>query len=659
MRLPKRTHWHRRLILVAWLASAGTVLGRAAVLQVKNTSEWRALSAEQHQMSRPVPSVRGSIVDRDGVLLAQSREVVEVGLAPGELRRDQDGFAAEAASALQSVLGLSASEARRRTDSDAAWVVVPGRYPTTVRAGLEDIRGVYLGREYQRFRPHRDLVAGVLGTILGGRGAGGVEESYDQVLTGLAGEEMTLRDAHGVELPGRAVPVKPPVPGGNVSLTIDVDLQEIAREELQEAIETTGARGGDILVTDPATGDILAVVSIRDGDAAGVAAINTANEPGSTLKPFTVAAILSNGVGTLDDLVDIGNGSWTVAGRTLNDVHPKASTLTLADALRVSSNVGVAKMATSRLSHRQQYEMLRDFGFGMPTGLPIPGETSGVLRKPDDWSGQSAVSLAVGYEISVSPLQLAMAYGALANGGRLMAPRLVREVRGVDGSLIERPEPRLIRQVIDGEVARDVSRVLVEVTESGTGTRARLTSFAVAGKSGTSRAYRADGGYAAGEYFATFVGFFPAEDPQLLAYVKLNGPEGVYYGGATAAPVIRATMEAVLAAQQPPVDRRVLAHAARRPAPRNPVIRFAGAEARGPGAGPAAWASGEGTEVVVPDVRGLSARTAVRRLHTAGLRVVWDAPGPVLGTWPAAGTLLMQGDTVAVDVGRIERGQSR
>ncbi|MDE0650296.1 MAG: penicillin-binding transpeptidase domain-containing protein, partial [Gammaproteobacteria bacterium] len=191
----------------------------------------------------------------------------------------------------------------------------------------------------------------------------------------------------------------------------------------------------------------------------------TATHPGPTLEPFTVAAILSSDVGTLEDLVDIGNGTWHVAGRTLNDVHPKGGTMTLADALRVSSNVGVAKVA-DRLSDRQQYEMLRDFGFGMPTGLPIPGETSGVLRKPEDWSLQSPVSLAIGYEISVSPLQLAMAYGALANGGRLMAPRLIREVRAADGTLIERPDPRLIRRVVENGVARDISRVLVDVTES-------------------------------------------------------------------------------------------------------------------------------------------------------------------------------------------------
>lgn len=656
MRLAERPRWPRRLLLLVWLASAGTVVGRAAVLQVKHSSEWRELSASQHEMSRPVPSIRGSIRDRNGVLLAQSREVVEVALAPGELRRDSDSFAAEAVAALQSVLGLSAAEARRRTDSDDSWVVLPGRFPTTVRAGLEDIRGVHLGREYERFRPHGDLVAGALGTVLEGKGAGGIEEYYEGLLSGRPGEEITVRDARGVELPGRAALVKPPVPGGDVSMTIDVVLQEIAREALQGAVEKTQAKAGDLLITRPGTGEILAVVSIRDGDAAGLAAINTASEPGSTLKPFTVAAILSNEVGTLADSVHIGNGRWYVAGRTLNDVHPKASTLTLADALRVSSNVGVARMA-SRLSSRQQYEMLRDFGFGMPTGLRIPGETSGTLRKPDDWSRQSPVSLAIGYEISVSPLQLSMAYGALANGGLLMAPSLIREVRAADGSLVERSEPRVIRRVIDGQVAHDISRVLVDVTESGTGTRARLTSFAVAGKSGTSRAYRTGDGYAEGEYFATFVSFFPAEDPQLLVYVKLESPEGVYYGGAAAAPVTRATMEAILAAQQPPVDRRVLARAARRPAQKNPVVRFASLEA--PGAEPAVWETGEGTEVVVPEVQGLSARAAVRRLHTAGLRVVWHEPGPVLGTWPAAGTVLTQGDTVAIDVGRTEREQSR
>ena len=651
MKLPKRPRWPRRMLLLIWLASAGTVVGRAAVLQVKHRSVWRELSASQHQMSRPVPSIRGSIRDRHGALLAQSREVVEVALAPAELKRDENGFAAEAASRLQSVLGLSAAEARRRTGSDAPWVVIPGRFPTTVRAELEDIRGVYLGREYERFRPHGDLVAGALGTILEGEGAGGIEEYYDAVLSGRPGEELTVRDARGVELPGRAVVVKPPVSGGEVSLTIDAGLQEIAREALEAAVEEKEAKAGDLLVTDPRTGEILAVVSIREGDAAGLAAINTSSEPGSTLKPFTVAAILDHDVSTLEDSVFIGNGSWHVAGRTLNDVYPKASTLSLADALRVSSNVGIAKMARA-LSIQQQYEMLRDFGFGMPTGLPIPGETAGTLRRPDDWSSQSPASLAIGYEISVSPLQLAMAYGALANGGQLMAPRLIREVRAADGTLIERSEPRRVRQVISSEVARAISRVLVEVTESGTGRRARLTSFSVAGKSGTSRAYTPGGGYAEGEYFATFVGFFPAEDPQLLVYVKLESPKGVYYGGAAAAPVTRATMEAILAAQQPPVDRSVLARAARRPAQESPAVRFASLEAANSAPEPVAWERGEGDEVVVPEVSGLSARAAVRRLHTAGLRVVWEAPGPVLGTWPAAGTLLAQGDTVAIDVGR-------
>ena len=267
------------------------------MLQVEN-AEWRLRSAEQHQMSRPVPSIRGSILDRDGVLLAQSREVVEVGLAPRELRRDENGFAAEASAALQSVLGLSPAEARRRTSSDDAWVVIPGRYPTTVRAGLEDIRGVYLGRGYERYRPHGDLVAGVLGGTLDGTGAGGVEESYDQILTGRPGEEMTLRDAQRRRAP-RTRGAGPAARAGR---------KRVAHHRRGSAgnrprgtpgsHRNDGVRGRGYPVDrsgyrrDPRRRS-------RSGRATRpvLAAINTANEPGSTLKPFTIAAILSNGVG--------------------------------------------------------------------------------------------------------------------------------------------------------------------------------------------------------------------------------------------------------------------------------------------------------------------------------------------------------------------------
>ena len=418
------------------------------------------------------------------------------------------------------------------------------------------------------------------------------------------------------------------------------------------------------------------MVSIRDGKASGLGVVNTPYEPGSTLKPFTVAGMLERGLASLTDLVDTGNGTWVVNKRTLHDVHG-GGVMTLADALRESSNVGIAK-AAQVLTPGQQYENLRDYGFGVPTGIEIPGEVGGLLRRPDRWSAQSPASLAIGYEISVTPLQMAMAYGALANGGLLMQPRLVSEVRDADGRVLERFEPQVVRRVTSDRVARAVSRVLVDVVEDGTGTAAGLGAFKVAGKTGTTRAYTADKGYAGG-HFPSFVGFFPAEDPQLVVFVKLENPKGAYYGGAVAAPVTRATMEAALAARATPLDRGQLLKTveSRVVMPQASPVRFAsqpidppapptfaaeavaaelgaeGAPAEGD-AGGMTLSSGAAAAggVPVPDVAGLPARIAVRRLHGLGLRVKQDGPGPILGTFPSAGTRLLPGDTVLLKVRR-------
>jgi len=264
-------------------------------------------------------------------------------------------------------------------------------------------------------------------------------------------------------------------------------------------------------------------------------------------------------------------------------------------------------------------------------------------------------------------MQMAMAYGALANGGILMEPQLIRELRDEQGRTIERYEPKPVRRVIGEDVARDLNLTLVEAVEAGTGTRARLASFAVAGKSGTSRAYGA-AGYDMGAYYASFVGFFPAEDPQLVVFVKLDRPQGAYYGGATAAPVTRATMEAILAARKSPLDREALASIAQaQRAILNgnvgtdavsglPVTRVSSAPPAmampflGPDAVEVAEAS-TGIEipvgmVLVPDVRGFSPRTAARRLHRLGLEVVWESAGSVTGTVPAAGTVIALGEAV-------------
>ena len=637
--------WRRRLVLAVWLCAAGALGWRAARVQVVEAPEWRRLAAEQHRSNERVEALRGAILDRDGTPLAVSRERFRVGVAGREVA-DREAVAR----LLHDELSLSTRDARRAVAAERSWFVVPGAHSPTVRERLGTVRGVYLEPSMERYYPHGSLARGLLGGVGEGRALGGIEQAFDSVLRGRDGSQVVARDPMGNPIPGETFLVEPPLTGGQVVLTIDADLQEIATQALDEAIAETGARGGDVLVTDPETGEILAMVSMRGGAPAALAAVHTPYEPGSTLKPFTVAGLLREGLASLNDTVDAEEGVWRVEGRTLRDVHAEGR-ITIADALRLSSNVGIAKAAQA-LSQRQQYEILRDFGFGAPTGVPVPGESAGRLRRPVSWSRQSAASLAIGYEIAVTPIQMAMAYGALANGGLLMEPRLVREVRDSEGRT-RRFEPRPVRRVVSPEVARAVSRVLVDVVEDGTGTSARLGPFRVAGKSGTTRAIAADGGYEAGAYLSSFVGFFPAEDPQLLVVVKLDRPEGDYYGGQVAAPVTRATLEAALAARATPIDRGALLRVthAQPMEPSHNVARFASQpldprpaglpveEHRVPRAS-------DGAVLAVPDVEGLPVRLAVRRLHAAGLRVSATGVGEIAGTAPRAGTLVAAGDTV-------------
>jgi cell division protein FtsI (penicillin-binding protein 3) len=632
----------RRVLLGVWILTGGLLLARAAELQVASAHEWRAEADRQHRMQSQVDAPRGTIQDRSGVALALTHETFRVAVAPGEVR-DAD----EAARLLVEALEIPTQNALRAVRSERKWVSLPGHYPPSVRRGLTGVRGVYVTRELRRFYPRDELVRGILGGVVDGRGAGGVEQAFDAHLVGTPGIEVMARNPEGRPIPGEAWVVDAPRSGGSMTLTLDVDLQEIGYEALSSAIEATDARGGDLLVTDPRTGEILALVSLRDGRPNHLAALNTPFEPGSTLKPFTTAALLRLDRATLADTLDTSGGRGEFHGRILRDVHILERP-TLAEALQGSSNVAIARAAEA-LAPDEHYEALRDFGFGVATGVDLPGEAAGTLRRPRDWSRQSSASLAIGYEIAVTPLQLAMAYGALANGGVLMEPRIVRELRDEQGRVLRTFEPRAVRRVIPEEVALEINRALVGAVDGGTGSQARLASFSVAGKSGTSRAYLASGGYETGAYYASFAGFFPAEDPQLVVFVRLDRPQGAYFGGATAAPVTRATMEAVLAARKPPLDRRALASIARAQRPQGPApaVLFASLEPDLPA--PAATASlgplGE-AELILPDLRGLSPRVAARRLHAMGLTVAWEGAGEIRSSWPAPGQVVVPGDTI-------------
>ena len=647
-----RLRARRRLLVVCIGLSALLVLGKAVYLQAFEAEHWRAVAADQHQARVPLPARRGAILDRDGVPLALTRETFGLSIAPNELR-DRDRAVRE----LVAALGLTRAEARRATDPRRRWIVLPGRFSAEQRRALGDARGLHWERRLERFYPQGRVGREVLGGVSGdGRALGGIEQAMDPVLRGRDGWSILRRDARGKQEASVALPAVQATDGDNVYLTIDFDLQEIADAALAEAIDSTGAQGGELLLLDPRTGEILAAVSKRSGGVRGVGAFIEPYEAGSTLKPFFVSTLLATGAARMGERVHGEEGRWTDEhGRVHRDVHGYGW-LTLRDALRVSSNIGMVKFAP-RLTPAQQFGYLRDFGFGTPTGVDYPAESSGRLPRPDRWSRLTASSLATGYEVSVTPLQLGLAYGALANGGALMEPRLVREVRTPGGRTLERRDPREVRRVIPRAVATEVRDVLVSVVEDGTATRASLATFEVAGKTGTARRTGVDGRYEAGAYNATFVGFFPARDPQLTILVKLDRPRGAYYGGLTAAPVTRETLQAILAARSPGLDRRSLlatrlpaplphpAAARRReeppPAGAEGVYVFVSTDELGKAADEAS-----GAQVPVPDLHGLPLRDAARRLHALGLHVRVRGSGYVAETRPAAGEPVARGDTL-------------
>ena len=630
------------------------ILARAAQLQLVQGDRWAEQAQRQRTERTVLPARRGGLYDRHGIPLAVSQEFYHVGIAPNELTDRR-----VAGRLIARHLGVPWAALSRDIRAGKRWIYYHGPFSASQVQPLRRMAGVHLSRNFQRFYPSRSLARPIIGGLSGDRpgGAAGLELSLDSVLTGEPGEAVLLKDRAGrrYESPSRLV--RDPVPGHDVTLTLDAELQEIAERGLDEALRAMRAEGGDVVFLDPTNGELLALASKQAGRS-GFASTRASTftdpfEPGSTAKLFTAAALLMHGRVTSSDAVFAEGGRWAMpvnsSGRTrpITDVHRTSGNLTLAGAIQVSSNIGMAKFSL-RLSPEEQYEMLRDFGFGTPTGAEFPSESRGRLARPDRWQPMyTRASMAMGYEFGVTPVQLAAAYGAIANDGLLLTPTLVREIRNSAGEVIYRHQPEPVRQVVTPEIAAQLREYLKSAaSEGGTGEDAQLANYTLLGKTGT--AVRFEGGrYVEGEYTASFAALFPADNPQLVVIVKIDNPQGKYYGGLTAAPVTRTMLQQALASRRVAIDRSRLADSAslqrRAPeavmtAPRRRII--VGWPYSGPDSVPAARP--------VPPVDGRSAREAVLTLHRQGLRVALRGVGRVMRTAPRAGEIVKPGTTVTV-----------
>ena len=635
-----------------FLVAVVAIVGRAAQLQIVQGDEWRR-EAERKRTERVVlPARRGALYDRNGVPLAITQEFYHVGVAPNELEDRGAGFRV-----LVRNLGVSAAALDRDFRSRKPWIYLHGPFNATQVQALRRVKGVHLTGDFQRFYPSRDLARPIIGGLAADRpfGGAGLELSLDSILTGLPGEAVLLKDRAGRRYDSPARQTREPVSGNDVVLTLDAELQEIAERGLDDALAATRSRGGDVVFLDPRSGELLALASRQTagGGTPRASVFTDPFEPGSTAKLFTAAALIARGRIDSTDVVFGEGGVWhmpvTRSGRTrrITDAHAVKGNLTLAQAIQVSSNIAMAKFA-SRLTPEEQFETLRDFGFGTPTGAEFPSESRGRLARPDRWQTMyTRASMAMGYEFGVTPVQLAAAYGAIANEGVLLAPTLVREVRSPAGVVLYRHQPEPVRRVVSPGMAAKLREFLRgAVGEGGTGGEAQLVNYTVLGKTGT--AIRFEGGrYVPGTYTASFAALFPADQPQLVVIVKLDDPKGNYYGGLTAAPVTRTMLEQALASHRVAINRGRLAPRDSAPPPDRPPEPAAPADAPVVAVGwPYQLPDSTPGPRPVPDVTGRSVREAALALHRRGFRMSLQGMGRVTRTAPAAGQQLRPGSSV-------------
>jgi cell division protein FtsI (penicillin-binding protein 3) len=519
------------------------------------------LAERQYQKAVDLRGKRGTIYDRRMRELALSVDRESVYLKPNEFSKHP-----EALPQLARALALKEASILEKMHSDRQFVWLKRQVPPEESATLRSLglKGIGFVTESQRFYPKRVLAGQVIGFVgTDGTGLEGIEHSYESTLAGEAVRVMLDRDARGRPIALRSETLGQLPQGRDLVLTLDERIQFIAERELRAQVRRTGARGGVVVVMDPFTGEILALAneSVFDPTQFREASpkiwrersITDTFEPGSTLKALLTAAALEERLVRPDDMFFGEQGGIQVANSFIRD-HEKFGWLTFREVIEKSSNVGTIKVG-QRLGKERYYNYLVRFGIGSQTSVDFPGEASGLLRPPQQWSEVSLASLSIGQELAVTPLQLATAFSALANGGMLVRPRLVKTVLG-NGNTVQETAPVHVRRVISEPTARQVTNILQGVVVRGTGKEASVPGYAVAGKTGTAQKFDAAlGRYASQKTVASFVGYLPAERPRATILVSLDEPQGeMAWGSIAAAPVFSAIARSAMRYLHVPPD---------------------------------------------------------------------------------------------------------
>ncbi|MDH4139696.1 MAG: penicillin-binding protein 2 [Coriobacteriia bacterium] len=516
------------------------VAGRLVYLQIIAAPAFAEQAEDQRLRGITLSPHRGAIYDREGEPLAISMEARTVYATPHSVA-DPEG----AAAALAKVLGGKSADYLEKLTKDANFVYIARKVDMDRAATLEalGLAGIGLHEDWRRVYPSGELACQVLGFVgVDDEGLAGLEKQYDSLLAGEAGSVLAERDPQGRPIPGGVMERQEPVDGSSMLLSIDKDIQYEAQVELAAAVKEWGAASGSVIVMDPRNGEVLAMATVPGfnpnsySDAEPAAhrnrPITDMYEPGSTAKSITASAIIEEGLYGPDSVFNLPP-KIEVGGRTIGESHPRPTVdWSLAEIVTYSSNVGAVKLGQA-LGPETLYQYLDRFGFTRATGVDFPGESPGSVPPIDTWSASSIGTIPFGQGIAVTPLQLARAMSAIANGGELVTPHFLVGLPEDPDTELAWPKERIISE----ETSREMCEILKRVVDDGTGGAAAVPGYAVAGKTGTAQKPRTDGrGYAQGKYVGSFVGFIPAEDPQVLIAVSLDEPSNAIYGGAVAGP---------------------------------------------------------------------------------------------------------------------------
>ena len=547
------------------------VFAQLISIQVVDADDYADRSVRQRERTITLPAVRGRIYDRDGDVLATSVDGATVYADPRAYRPTEtpDGTpvpaaaaAADVAAALAPILGRDVADLTERLEQDAHFVYLGRQLDWSVGEEVEalDLPGVAVLAEPKRTYPGSALAAQVVGfTGIDGDGLQGLEAQYDGVLRGKPGTLLLERAPGGLDISTGIRELRPSQVGTDLVLTLDRDVQHAAEVAAASAVDEFEANAATVVVLEVATGDVLAMASSPgydpnariqdDQDAWRNRAITDVFEPGSTQKALTIAAAIEEGIVTAETDVEVP-GHIRVASSTFRELSPTGEpTLTVGDIMERSSNVGTIRIA-QELGDQRLDHYLRAFGYGSPTGSGFPGEASGMLMPPEDWWPTSLPTIAIGHGVAVTLLQLAGSYATLASDGRSVAPRVVLGTVGDDGRL-KPVAARSGEQIVSPSTAHQVQGLLERAVtgDRGTGSLAAVPGYMVAGKTGTARKPATDGSGYSDQYVATFAGFAPVHDPQIVVAVMVDEPNP-FYGGIVAAPVFSEVMEAALIARR-------------------------------------------------------------------------------------------------------------